>query len=150
MHACMVIIYNNSKLIRQVSLTLPDRFLSFSLGSADDWMITEKSSITNGMYIQVVLIIPINMPQKLWYADTTLYWLCHQTLFPPPQRQMVWQCETIAILLLPGISSDYQFMFWLCCEFCECFNVIRVLVYWFIHSLLPELLMWLSFILAMC
>ena len=44
----------------------------------------EKSSITNGMYIKVVLILPINMPRKSWRADTTL----RQT------EKAVWQCET--------------------------------------------------------
>ena len=34
---------------------------------------------------------------QLMYCCTSQYWLCHQTLSPPPQRQtekVVWQCET--------------------------------------------------------
>ena len=50
-------------------------------------MITEKSSITNGMNIKVVLILPINMPQNsvCWHHSILTM---SSDPFLPPQRQM--------------------------------------------------------------
>ena len=71
------------------------------LGFADDHTITEKSNVTNGIHIKVVLILPFNTPWKPWNADTSLYWLCHQTLFHHHKniwKSAVWQCKIIFII----------------------------------------------------
>ena len=69
----------------------------YSLGFADDRTITEKIRIAIDMHIKVVLILPINMPQKSWRADSTLYWLCHQTFLhnhKDKRKEAVWQRKT--------------------------------------------------------
>ena len=66
------------------------------MGFADNRTITEKSSITNSMYIKAVFVINQHTT-KLWGVDITLDCLCHQILFFRYHRQTekaVWQCKT--------------------------------------------------------
>ena len=92
----------------------------------------------------IVLILPINMPRKLWHADTTLYWLCHQTLLPPPQNKQKKQSGNVRLprftfisVPLSGLySSNKKLALIYCivtCALCLLSQVSWSTKWWFIY-----------------